>query len=243
LSPNTSYSFRVRAGNGCATGSWSGVKSALTANKLARGIIIEKITTGHDPPKECSYTIKPKDTLWDIARDTLGKGSLYQKIIEKNIGKYPSIASSLKVGAVIALPCEEEPIVLEDKYKLNIKVIAQGRPLSGVNIKLYPSLPEATTDQNGWISLSDIQKGEYVLGLEYQGQKTEQKIIVEGSNKEQNITLNISLRKNIIPAWVGISILLTIVSGIIYWYRFIPIRKRRVILKKIRKKRKKVFLV
>lgn len=54
--------------------------------------------------KQISYTIKPGDTLWNLARRYLGDGAKYSKIYELNrdvIGTDPSI---LTAGAVITIP-------------------------------------------------------------------------------------------------------------------------------------------
>lgn len=54
--------------------------------------------------KQISYTIKPGDTLWNLARRYLGDGAKYSKIYELNrdvIGTDPSV---LAAGAVITIP-------------------------------------------------------------------------------------------------------------------------------------------
>jgi hypothetical protein len=102
LTPNTSYPFKVRGGNGCATGAWSNEKNVTTL-----GYNLEAPTRQN----LCTHTVLPGDTLWTIAQKTLGGGKLYPKIVEKNFSQYPEIEMKLKVGSVLKLPCEDQEII------------------------------------------------------------------------------------------------------------------------------------
>ncbi len=126
LSPNTTYFFRVRAGNGCATGVWSNEISARTLQSGATSNLISSSTltsvgyeTGTDGEDgegtgsnvSCtSYTVKSGDSLWEIARDELGSGSKFQTIIEQNKDEYPSLttSNSLTVGWKLKINCDSK---------------------------------------------------------------------------------------------------------------------------------------
>lgn len=90
LAPITTYYFRIRAGNGCSVGEWSNVISARTKSSGSSNFV-ETPTSSTGCTK---YTVKRGNSLWLIAKKLLGKGSLYNKIIEQNLKKYPSMRSS-----------------------------------------------------------------------------------------------------------------------------------------------------
>ncbi|HEV2294486.1 MAG TPA: LysM peptidoglycan-binding domain-containing protein [Tepidisphaeraceae bacterium] len=48
-----------------------------------------------------SYTIKPGDNLWNIAKDVYGDGTKYQRILDANPGLNPD---NMKPGTTIVIP-------------------------------------------------------------------------------------------------------------------------------------------
>ena len=238
LTPNTDYTFSVRGGNGCATGNWSNAKTAKTITKLNKNIEIEKAITDRSPPKYCGYTIKPNDTLWNIAQNNLGDGSLYEKIVKLNINTYPDINSLLKIGMNLTLPCKEK--LIHPKNNINIQILNQGIPLPKVKIEFNQSSYSAQTDKNGIASFSDIEKGEYTLKLLYGNYETKQKLLIN-SSKDQNFVLGIAIKNDLISKWI--LTLIAVIIGLFYLYVRIPIRKRRMLIRKIYKTIVKVFQI
>ncbi len=109
LTPNTTYYFQVRAGNGCMPGEWSnqmevkttvknGEQKVYYKNFVAKILsvlpntqrVLGKTTTKpvkqqkNTNTKTCSYTIAPNDTLWNIAEAKLNNGARYKEIMDLN---------------------------------------------------------------------------------------------------------------------------------------------------------------
>jgi hypothetical protein len=108
LSPNTTYYFKVRGGNGCATGTWSNEISAKTKSNFEINQLnftsstLETVPVQETQPtttnESCqTYTVKSGDTLWSISKNLLGDGNRYKDIIDQNKGTYPSLENSNSV--------------------------------------------------------------------------------------------------------------------------------------------------
>ena len=124
LSPNTTYYLKVRAQNGCMPGEWSNEMS-FTTSRLQGGeqvfyknftsqvlSVFKKNTTDaggtkvlgkNTKSKQCVYTVKSGDSLWDIASDNLGSGTKYNEIMEDN-----NLSSTfLRIGQEIFIQCKQ----------------------------------------------------------------------------------------------------------------------------------------
>ncbi len=84
LSPNTQYYFKVRAGNGCAPGSWSSTLSAKTEGGVPFNNKIEKrskTTTEEESEEvEVTPTVMTNQPITDNQQPTI-KLSLWQKLV------------------------------------------------------------------------------------------------------------------------------------------------------------------
>ncbi|MBP7967049.1 LysM peptidoglycan-binding domain-containing protein [Candidatus Woesebacteria bacterium] len=123
LTPSSSYSFKVRGGNGCMPGEWSNVMKvkigaptrgkviyyknltslALSSLMVSPGsnntVLGAKTTQG----KNCkSYTVQAGDSLWGIAKNEIGDGSKYSTLMTDN-----NLSSTLlRVGQKIKIGCK-----------------------------------------------------------------------------------------------------------------------------------------
>ncbi len=127
LQPNTTYYFKLRAGNGCAPGGWSNEMSGTTyGNWLSSSVTDVDLTADDetvdldlDLPKDeenCEiYEVKAGDSLWSIAQEVYGDGDKYQNLIELNKEQYPSLAESQQVDVGWKLKVKCSPISANEK--------------------------------------------------------------------------------------------------------------------------------
>ena len=218
LNPNTDYYFKVRGGNGCATGGWSNDKSARTSASFLssstsspkpQGERVEGVTqpptTGEPPlPNQCSHTVSSGDSLWDISLEVYGRGDFYPLIIVHNENRYPTIKEDLEIGWELSFPCElEEKEGQELTYDVTVKVEHRGSPLAGAIVELNSDPRTGVTDNNGIVAFQEVEKGEHTLKIAYENYKAEQKLMVEGDKKEFNVSINVDLKQanSILPTW------------------------------------------
>lgn len=109
LSPNTTYSFKIQAVNGCTAGNWSQTIMVKTKSRFAditsKLASLNPFKTAPTPPGQtpaksptaCIYTVQPGDTLWKIAQNYLGSGSKFTQIIISN----PDIFTGGISGSII----------------------------------------------------------------------------------------------------------------------------------------------
>jgi len=218
LLPNTTYYFRVRAGNGCATGSWSNELSATTYIPIETGRlnIVDIKLENIDVVSQCTnYEVVSGDSLWNIAQSLLGDGSKYQKIADKNADKYPALKTSpnLTVGWELAVACDKEEAVSEG-YNVEIKILDENeKPLDGVEVTIYSEPKTATTDKDGIAHFENIEAGDHKIQISYGNYEGEQSINLAGEEKEVGLTITVK-PKNVLfdPKVLGITgvLLLTI---------------------------------
>lgn len=257
LSPNTTYYFRVRAGNGCAVGPWSNEISAKTRTLVAFNqldIVSSELTFDSfdsneqesaqpkNAAKHCqTYTVKPKDSLWSIASNLLGNGSKYTEIIEQNKDKYPFLktSQSLTVGWNLDINCEiAEEIKPVDQtnqgYDVRVKVVDTGKqPVIGAKITIHSKVQEAVTDKDGMVKFSDVEPGEHRILITYQGFEGEQSVNLTGDVKE--FSLNITIQpKTILFSTYAIAIIGILIFAIVVLAVILIRTKRRLNKEKLK---------
>lgn len=226
LSPNTTYFFRVRAGNGCATGPWSNEISATTLENVALSQLIitdstfePVLETNVEPETSCQeYTVKSGDNLWGIANQLLGDGNKYQELIDQNKDIYPALESSnnLELGWTLSYNCgdkQEESSdngIQLDGYEINVRVVDEaGNPVAGAKVTIHSKVQEGITDSNGIATFNNVEPGAHRVIIAYEGFEGEQALTVEGDVKQYD--LNVTVRQEPIVfsplAWVIIAIM------------------------------------
>ena len=237
LSSNTTYYFRVRAGNGCATGNWSNEISVKTGGlfsvkqlKITSSELvtqpIEKEQSAADSSCQ-TYIVKSGDNLWNLAVKLLGDGNKYKEIIEQNKDKYPSleISNNLDAGWELRVNCknnqaQENPSVKEG-YNVKIKVTDESqKPVEGATVTLHSNPQTTKTDKNGIALFRNVEQGDHKVLIAYSGHQGEQSINLAGDVKE--FSLNVTIKPQSIlssPTVIGIIavfILLVAIQSIYY---------------------------
>lgn len=230
LSAGTTYYFKVRGQNGCMPGPWSQILAASTTSgsfsvveKIEESISsliedkmeITDLTVGKAQPDRCSWEVINGDNLWNISKDVYGAGKFYQKIIDENIGKYSEITSILRVGWELSFPCEigEKKISEEVKtHDVLITIKNQGESLVNADIELYSEPKYSVTDENGEAFFEDVSEGEHVIKISYKTYSTEQNLVLEGEEKEIDLSINVTLKDSLLPTWVWLTIVSFLVA-------------------------------
>lgn len=263
LTPYKTYYFKVRGQRGCTPGDWSNIKTAQTgtintaepvaSTKISPVAKITKATakprqkpsptmtiTPHKeivnkPVNQCSYTVKPGDSLWSIAEHIYKDGKKYSILIEKNSTTYGSIGSVIDPGWKLTYDCDSVSNDIAKKpaekkpegYLLAIKVEHEGKPLANANVELHSVPRYGKTDDKGVVHFENVERGNHTLKIAYNSFQAEQKITVEGDEKEKNITIKVEMTQTSLPTGWWLSII-SILIGIILLLLLRLKRKRKV---------------
>lgn len=111
-------------------------------------------------------------------------------------------------------------------YDLLVRLVDKGKPVANATVELH-SIPRRTiTDKHGVARFSNVEGGKHTLALAYQGYNGEEKITVQGKEKEISINISVKLTKNeSLPLFVWVIIVLLIL--IILFLLLLLIKKRK----------------
>lgn len=210
LSPNTTYYFRVRAGNGCATGDWSNELSAKTFSgfsfvsritELETEVVETEIKKVKEEEIKCEvYLVQKGDSLSQISTELLGSADKYKEIVAANIDTYPSLEtdpSSIEAGWELIIPCEskEESEEKVSGVNVRIKVVNEKKnPVQGAKVTLYSTPRELSTDEKGTALFDKVEPGEHRVLIAYKGQTGEQKINVRQDSEVEEVDFTIQIK-------------------------------------------------
>jgi len=212
LSPNTTYYFKVRGGNGCATGSWSNEISAKTKGFVSfNQLDITQSELETVPVEETSkaetcqtYTVKSDDTLWSIANNLLGDGNKYKEIIEQNKNKYISLenSNSISTGWELKVNCEKQtktgetqkPAEAETQggYDVKVKVIdTNKKPVEGAKVTIHSKVQETITNKDGIAEFKNVEAGDHKVLIAYNNFEGEQSVNLTGDVKAFDLNVTV----------------------------------------------------
>jgi len=206
LAPNTTYYFRVRGGNGCATGPWSNEISAKTKGFIAfNQLEITQSELESQPVEEScqTYTVKSGDSLWLIAKNLLGDGNRYKEIIEQNKDKYSSLETStaLQTGWELKINCPSSAKASEGAaekpeqqqgYDVKVKVVdTNKKPIEGAKVTIHSKIQETTTNKDGVAEFKNVEAGDHRVLIAYKNFEGEQSVNLTGDVKEFDLNVTV----------------------------------------------------
>ena len=241
LQPFKKYYFKVRGQRGCMPGDWSSVKSAQTGENVKEAVItnktIARITHAPTPTiikptlpfqaqlNQCQYAVRTGDTLWTIAETLYKDSRKYTELIQDNKETYSNIDSVIRPGWKLSYECNardktiaQEQDVKPQSYLLAIKIENDGKPLRNAKIELHSKPQYGTTDDQGIVRFENVEPGNHTVKVAYKTYAAEQKITVDGEDKEIEVSFNVTLKDESVPTtlWVAvISVLLGIILMLI----------------------------
>ncbi len=195
LQPNKTYYFRVRGGNGCATGAWSNELSAKT-----KGLI------GFNQLQTIGFEFETSP----IAPE---------EIIEEIEEAEPAEIENEVVGSEEEIIEEAEEV--EEGYKVNVKVTDDSnKPVEGAKVTIHSKVQEMTTDKDGIARFENVEPGDHRVLIAYSGFEGEQAINLTGDVKEFNLNVtvkptNVFLAPPVIGFMIAAGVIILIMAGAI----------------------------
>jgi hypothetical protein len=187
LQANSPYYFRVRAGNGCATGGWSNEIKAKTTNNL---------TT----------------TFLDITSSEL---STVKNVEEEKKEKRTTVSfdPTPQPSPVPTLTEVQEQVTKKSGYDVTVVVVnKQKEPIQGADVTLHSTPKYATTNKDGIATFSNVEKGAHRVIIAYNNFEGEQSINLQG--EVQEFKLNVEVEEKVVlltPFSIGVIVLLTLI--------------------------------
>ena len=252
LSPNITYYFKVRGGNGCATGSWSNEISAATKGIVSFNQLditnsqLETVPTEETQPattnNSCqTYTVKSGDNLWTIAKNIFGDGNKYREIIEQNKDTYPSLENSNRVVKdwELKVNCDNQTTTVEtpnstttetvpvEGYDVKVKVTdINKKPVEGATVTLHSNPQTKKTDINGVASFKNVEPGGHKVLIAYDDFEGEQSVNLTGDVKEFDLNVQVKTQ-SVFMSWQVIVVINALVLVIIVLSIF-AFRRRKI---------------
>jgi len=103
-----------------------------------------------------------------------------------------------------------------DGYDVQVKVVdANKDPVVGAKVTIHSKVQEAITDKEGIVKFSQVERGEHMIDIAYDGYRGEQKVDVSGDVKEIHYTIQVEPR-NMTPVFMMIALLVFVIAILVY---------------------------
>ena len=242
LSPNTTYYFRIKAVNGCASGGWSNEISVRT-NPLLGFNQLDTVSLDITTPPDQSgdelncqtYTVKSGDSVWSISKHLLGSGTKFQEIIDQNSDEYPPIKDNLiKPGWTLKVNCPQddkrknEPSTTSPSpesdhpgFKVQVRVVDnEDNPIQNAKVTIHSKVQESLTNSEGIAEFHNVEPGEHRVIISYSGFQGEQSINLAKGNDVKVYRLDIVVKKQKLDISLWLIIFLTIIIFLLIYRNY-----------------------
>ena len=194
LSPNTSYNFRIRGGNGCATGEWSNeistkTKGLVSLNQLeVKRQDMEVVGVEKNKKVETVLDMELKENIDEISKEEL-TGTEGKQIPKNTV------------------------------YDVVIRVVDTNKePVDGAKVTIHSLVQEAFTDKNGIVKFKNVEAGDHKVLIAYSGYTGEQSINLAGDVKEFDLTVTVEQESlSLSPFAFGIIGIMGVIMIVLIW--------------------------
>lgn len=216
LNLGTAYFFKVRGQRGCTPGPWSSIKHATTSGGST---ILEP--SSQSPIAQVSVTKAPKKI---IARITPTKIPTATPTKKPTVQPTNVLSVTSKKIAPTLTPTPQAK--KEEGYILAINILHEGKPLANAQVELHSKPRYGTTDENGFVKFEGVEKGTHTLYIAQNSYKAQEKIVVDGEDKQIDINVNVNMSNSLLPSWAWISIITLLLTVNIFFFIFFSKRSR-----------------
>lgn len=135
------------------------------------------------------------------------------------------VSSNLSATSPTPSP-SSTPIASNSGLTLDVKVLGtNNQPIAGVAVTLHSKVQKAVTDKNGIAHFVNVEKGNHEVQLAYSGYTGQQKLTVDGKNKNSTLTMQVEL-SNGIP-WTVFAVTISLFILIIGILLFLIFKKQK----------------
>jgi len=241
LETGKTYYFKIRGGNGCATGDWSNINRVSLNNAYTEFISdltkdeveIKEVVFENRKSNVCEYLVEEGDNLWSIAESSLGNGKYFQEISDLN-----NLSQGfLGIGQKLKLPCDVDGLEKAKEeiessgvsLEINVKD-TKNRPVKGATVTLHSKVQVSKTNDEGVVTFKNVAAGGHRVIIAYGTFTGERKIDVKGDSKIQDLSLKVEMNSGFSYPAV-IAVIGSLISIIVILLAII-LRKRNIYLKK-----------
>ncbi|MGD9129247.1 MAG: carboxypeptidase-like regulatory domain-containing protein [Candidatus Woesebacteria bacterium] len=102
--------------------------------------------------------------------------------------------------------------------KLRIKLVHKGKPLKGARVELHSEPKTGITNDEGEIIFDQVEAGTHSLKISYNDYEIEQKINVEGEEREFDLLINLEMKSKSFPLWMLVIIVFILIIPLYIYF-------------------------